>query len=76
MFDSSTIYELSLRNQPTDSFRLKPPPPPLLISFPPAGSEIADCRHVFQNPVESFVRVLSCNVFVIPRNQQIKHLEL
>ena len=39
-----------------------------LLSFSPAGREIADSRHVFQNPVKSFVRVLSWNINVMLGN--------
>ena len=39
-----------------------------LLSFSPAGREITDSRHVFQNPVKSFVRVLSCNINVMLGN--------
>ena len=43
-----------------------PPPHDFLSS--PAGREIADSRHVFQNSVKSFMRVLSCNIVIMMGN--------
>ena len=47
-------------------YLLHPPPHDFLSS--PAGREIADSRHVFQNSVKSFMRVLSCNIVIMMGN--------
>ena len=43
-------------------------PPPHNLFSSPAGREIADSRHVFQNSVKSFMRVLSCNIVLMMGN--------